>query len=71
MSKGLKDTNTTYLKEIPLYKIQRDSSNYFVHQHFAVEDIYEVALSHSVRLEIDALYINFIATSSFEISFNM
>lgn len=56
------DYFTTCLKEIPLYQILTDSSNYFIHQNFVVEDIDYVSLSHSLGLEIDALYINFIAT---------
>lgn len=43
MSKGLmvsKDMITASLKEILLYQILRDSSNYFVQQNFVVEDMY-------------------------------
>lgn len=35
-----KDMITACLKEILLYQILRDSSNYFVQQNFVVEDMY-------------------------------
>lgn len=43
MSKGhrlSKEKITTHLKEIPLYHILKDSSNYFVHHNFVVENVY-------------------------------